>query len=139
VVYRVDNGRALFLLIRDSYGNWGFPKGHVEGQERADIAAMREVMEETGLRSLRLVGRVAAIEWFFRFRGSLVHKDCEFFLMESETSVTRPQKSEGITDCLWTDADEALSRIVYENARGVLRAAAAMVASGNTGSVAPSR
>jgi 8-oxo-dGTP pyrophosphatase MutT (NUDIX family) len=75
VVYRVDNGRALFLLIRDSYGNWGFPKGHVEGQERADIAAMREVMEETGLRSLRLVGRVAAIEWFFSFGGYQGHKE----------------------------------------------------------------
>jgi 8-oxo-dGTP pyrophosphatase MutT (NUDIX family) len=135
----MDNGRPLFLLIRDSYGNWGFPKGHLERDERADVAALREVMEETGLRSLRLVGRVASIEWLFRFHGSLVHKDCEFFLMESETAVTRPQQSEGITDCLWADADEALSRIVYENARGVLRAAAAMVAASAAGSAAPSR
>jgi 8-oxo-dGTP pyrophosphatase MutT (NUDIX family) len=22
--------RPLFLIIRDSYDNWGFPKGHVE-------------------------------------------------------------------------------------------------------------
>ena len=135
----MDNGRPLFLLIRDSYGNWGFPKGHVERDERADVAALREVMEETGLRSLRLVGSVATIEWFFRFRGSLVHKACEFFLMESETAVTKPQRSEGITDCLWTDAEEALSRIVYENARGVLRSAAAMVASRAARSVARSR
>ena len=30
VVYRVHEGHALFLLIRDSYQNWGFPKGHLE-------------------------------------------------------------------------------------------------------------
>ena len=30
VVYRVEGGRPLFLLIRDSYRNWGFPKGHLQ-------------------------------------------------------------------------------------------------------------
>jgi 8-oxo-dGTP pyrophosphatase MutT (NUDIX family) len=136
IVYRMDEGRPLFLLIRDSYGNWGFPKGHVEPGERADVAALREVKEETGLRSLRILGSVATIEWFFRFRGALVHKTCEFFLMESGNATTKPQKAEGITDCRWTTADEALALIVYENARGVLRAAVAMLASQNAGSVA---
>jgi 8-oxo-dGTP diphosphatase len=124
----MEEGRARFLLIRDSYGNWGFPKGHLERGEPADIAAVREVMEETGLRSLRVVGSIASIEWFFRFRGALIQKNCQFFLMESENATTEPQKSEGITDCRWTEADEAQTLIVYENARGVLRAAVEMVA-----------
>ena len=55
VVVRMDQGRPLFLLIRDSYGNWGFPKGHLERGERADTAALREVMEETGLRSVSVI------------------------------------------------------------------------------------
>jgi dATP pyrophosphohydrolase len=49
VVYRVHEGHALFLLIKDSYQNWGFPKGHLESGERAEDAAMREVREETGI------------------------------------------------------------------------------------------
>ena len=48
VVYRVEGGRPLFLLIRDSYRNWGFPKGHLEKHELPEAAALREVAEETG-------------------------------------------------------------------------------------------
>ena len=40
---------ARFLLIRDSYDNWGFPKGHLEDEETPAEAALRETAEETGL------------------------------------------------------------------------------------------
>jgi len=30
VVFRLDGGHPLYLLIRDSYQNWGFLKGHLE-------------------------------------------------------------------------------------------------------------
>ena len=29
VVYRREGAQPLYLLIRDSYQNWGFPKGHL--------------------------------------------------------------------------------------------------------------
>lgn len=129
VVVRAEDSTTRFLLIRDGYGHWGFPKGHLERGERADTAALREVMEETGLRQLSLVGSIAAIEWRFRFRGRLIQKHCEFFLMESPSGETKPQKSEGITDCRWVTIDEAHQLIDYENARGVLTQANAMVLS----------
>ena len=133
VVFRTVSGEPRFLLIQDSYGNWGFPKGHLERGERADTAALREVMEETGLRSVAVIGSIANIEWFFRFRGALIHKECEFFLMESPAGETKPQQSEGITACDWVGLDDALKRIGYENARGVLRRAHEMVASRSQG------
>ena len=41
VVFRrgpADDGVPRFLLIRDSYKNWGFPKGHLEpGEPRIKI------------------------------------------------------------------------------------------------------
>jgi 8-oxo-dGTP pyrophosphatase MutT (NUDIX family) len=129
VVYRVVDGVPRYLLIRDSYGHWGFPKGHVERGERADTAALREVMEETGLRSVDIAGLIDKIEWFFRFRGALIHKRCDFFLMETTAAETMPQRSEGITACQWTPVDEALDLIEYENARAVLRRADDMVRS----------
>jgi 8-oxo-dGTP pyrophosphatase MutT (NUDIX family) len=128
VVFRMCDGQPLFLLIRDSYGHWGFPKGHLERGERADTAALREVMEETGLRGLTLHRGITAIEWFFRFRGTLIHKRCEFFLMETAAEETKPQKSEGITACRWTTLDEALELIAYENARSVLLSARDLLA-----------
>jgi len=123
VVFRIADGRPLFLLIRDSYGHWGFPKGHLERRERSDSAALREVMEETGLRALTVHGSIETIDWHFRFRGNLIHKHCEFFLMQTALEDTKPQRSEGITACKWSPVDEALALLAYENARAVLRRA----------------
>lgn len=127
VVYRMDtvdgSPRPLFLLIRDSYQNWGFPKGHLERGEPADAAAIREVREEAGVEDVRLVGPIETIDWFFRFRGRLIHKVCHFYLMETESDRTAPQKAEGITACRWVPIEEALESISYANARDVLRKA----------------
>ncbi|HXE61245.1 MAG TPA: NUDIX hydrolase [Gemmatimonadaceae bacterium] len=127
VVYRMVDGVPLFLLIRDAYQNWGFPKGHVERDEGIESAALREVEEETGLHTLTLRAPINTIDWYFRFRGRLVHKICHFFLMESATAATSPQMEEGITACKWLALDEALERVSYANARDVLKRAAELV------------
>lgn len=117
----------LFLLIRDSYRNWGFPKGHLEDGEGPEGAALREVSEETGLGELAVTGAIETIDWYFRFRGRLIHKVCHFYLMRTERASTCPQRSEGITACRWAPFDEAVSLVSYANAREVLRRAHAMV------------
>ena len=127
VVYRLHNGEPMFLLIRDSYKNWGFPKGHLETDEAPDAAAVREVREETGLADVMLDGEIDTIDWFFRFRGKLVHKVCHFFLMRTEVENTTPQRAEGITACRWASFDEATELVSYANARDVLLRANAMV------------
>lgn len=127
VVFRFDGGQALFLLIRDSYQNWGFPKGHIEQGEQPEDAALREVAEETGLGELTVRGSIDRIDWFFRFRGQLIHKHCHFYLMETAESDTSPQHAEGITACKWTPFEEANILISYANARDVLRRAQEMV------------
>ena len=128
IVYRLADGAPLFLLIRDSYQNWGFPKGHVERGERAEDAALREVREETGLRSVEVRGAIDTIEWYFRFRGRLIHKVCHFYLMETADTDTSPQKAEGITACQWVAFDAAWTAVSYANARTVLRRAQDMIA-----------
>ncbi len=130
VVFRVESGKPVFLLIQDAYGNWGFPKGHVERGEGAKTAAVREVMEETGLRALNAIGSIDTIDWWFRLRGRLIHKNCEYFLMQAGPGEPSPQQSEGITACRWTPTDEAMTLIRYENARNVLRRAIEMLSTG---------
>src|SRR5688572_6838403 len=133
IVFRLERGKPRYLLIRDSYSNWGFPKGHLEPGEEPATAAVREVGEETGLRSLLIRGLIDTIDWDFRFRGQAIHKVCHFFLIESRRSRTSPQRAEGITACRWMSFDEALRRVSYRNAREVLRRAHEMV-SGSAGS-----
>ncbi len=118
---------ARFLLIKDSYANWGFPKGHLEDGETPAQAAIRETAEETGLEVLNLHGPIRVIDWHFRFRGRRIHKYCHFFLFESPHGDVCPQLDEGITACRWLVLDEALEVLSYDNARGVLRRAGEMV------------
>lgn len=123
VVYRRMADGARFLLIRDPYGNWGLPKGHIEGDESPSAAAVREVAEETGLEPVTVVAELPSIDWYFRQGARLIHKYCHFFLMESESGDPCPAHDEGITECVWLPFDEAVATITYDNARDVLRAA----------------
>jgi 8-oxo-dGTP pyrophosphatase MutT (NUDIX family) len=127
VFRRVPGEPPRFLLIRDSYNNWGFPKGHLEGDESPAEAALRETAEETGLAKLVLQGPIRVIDWHFRFRGRHIHKYCHFFLFESPDGEACPQLDEGITACQWRPLNEALQVLSYDNARGVLKRAGEMV------------
>jgi bis(5'-nucleosidyl)-tetraphosphatase len=50
-----DNTKKKILMVKNNYHpypecqKWGFPKGHLENDERTDECAMRELYEETGL------------------------------------------------------------------------------------------
>ncbi|MEO5826360.1 MAG: NUDIX hydrolase [Gemmatimonadales bacterium] len=127
VFRRDDDGTPRFLLIRDSYQHWGFPKGHLEDGETPAVAALRETHEETGLEHLVTVGPIRVIDWHFRFRGRYIHKFCHFFLFESPLGEANPQADEGITAVRWEHLDRALEVLSYDNARGVLRRGSEMV------------
>jgi 8-oxo-dGTP pyrophosphatase MutT (NUDIX family) len=127
VVFRRTPEGPLVLLIKDSYRNWGFPKGHLEDGEDATTAAVREIGEETGLADLVLHGPIEAIDWYFRFRGRLIHKTCHFFLFESPAGEATPQRDEGISACRWLLLEDAMRTVSYANAREILRAAGGLM------------
>ncbi len=124
IVRRSGTSGIEVLLIKDSYSNWGFPKGHIEGDETSLEAALRESREETGLKRLHDRVGIGMTDWYFRADDSLIHKFCDYVLFEAEPDVpAEAQAHEGIQDCRWFDPTTALERITYENARHILRLA----------------
>lgn len=51
VLYRLKNGVPYYILVEGSSG-FGFPKGHMEGNENETETALREIWEETGVHAI---------------------------------------------------------------------------------------
>ena len=134
VVFRRGRGAIEVLLIRDPYKNWGLPKGHLERGETGAEAAVREVREETGVECVLSGAALRTIDWYFRRDGVLVHKFCEFYLMECTGGVVSPEAEEGITECVWLPLTDAIATITYDNARTVIEEAARVLEERENGS-----
>lgn len=136
VIYREnprENGLQI-LVIKDGYGNWGFPKGHLEEGETPRAAALRECSEETGLDRLQATEWVGMTDWYFRDGGVVVHKFCDYFLLQAQPGEkARPQRGEGIRACKWMSPRDATKRVTYENARHILERALARMRGGRDG------
>lgn len=124
VVYRRAAEGSEFALIKAG-GRWSFPKGNIEKGETAEVAALREISEETGLPldRLRIVRRLPDVEYAFRWTGMLVFKTVHNFLVEFEGDASfNPQLSE-IEEVAWFQAEAARRTISFRNAKETLDAA----------------
>ncbi len=110
---------ALIATKRKS--RWGLPKGTVDEGEQPEQTAVREVLEETGLRAEVLIP-LRSIEYYFRAGAGLVHKNVDFFLMRYVGGQLRPQLSE-VDDVQWFALEEAISRSSFQSERKVLEQA----------------
>ena len=120
VVVRALAGSWHALLIKDPYGKWSLPKGHMEGGESLRETAVREVEEETGIRPEVVGPKIDTVDWIFRDGDETIHKYCTFFLMRSRTGEAVPQSEEGITACVWFPVRDAAFRVAYADTREVV-------------------
>ncbi len=120
VVVRWLAGSWHALIIKDPYGNWSLPKGHIEAGESLRETAAREVEEETGIRPEVVGPKIDTVDWTFRHGAETIHKFCTFFLMRSRKGNAVPQRDEGITACAWLPIRDAATRIPYKDTRDVV-------------------
>lgn len=82
----VFNGDKV-LVLRNLKGVGVFPKGHVELGESHEQTALREVLEETGLRA-RIVGKAGMSSFhFYSYLDKAVHRKIVYWF-EMETTDT---------------------------------------------------
>ena len=109
---------------------WTLPKGWVEPGETHQMAALREIHEETGIEGA-IEGDLDSIEYWFFSRDDRVriHKVVHFFLVRYVTGDTAQHDHE-VAEAVWLPVERALDRMTYPNERQVVRKALAMLAAG---------
>lgn len=121
-VISVRNGSPHVALIATrGRTRWGLPKGAVAEGETSQQAAVREVLEETGLQA-EIVKLLDTIEYFFRAGDTLIKKRVDFYLMRYVAGELTPQLSE-VDDVEWVELGEAIQRASFDSERKLLEIA----------------
>ncbi len=85
------------LLLRKYNGDWVLPKGRVEKGEKLHTAALREVLEESGVKGeiIQYIGKVN-----YKYKNlkedEIVSKTVHWYLMTSHNMNCVPQKEKGL-------------------------------------------
>ena len=109
------------LIATRGKTRWGLPKGAVSPGETSEAAALREVLEETGLRA-DIVKPLDTIEYFFRAGDTLIKKRVDFYLMTHTGGELAPQLSE-VDDVEWVELSEAIRRASFASEKKLLESA----------------
>jgi 8-oxo-dGTP pyrophosphatase MutT (NUDIX family) len=119
VIFRKENSKNLFLLLRYPSGHWDFVKGKMEKDESTHETAVRETKEETGITNIMFLENFEEwIEYNFQFQGELVQKKVVFFLAETKTKEV--EISHEHLDYTWMDYNTAMEKTTFDNAKTVL-------------------
>lgn len=119
VVYRKNNGEIEYLLLESQNKGhfWGFPKGHVEGNETLEDTAKREIKEETQL--------VLPIDTSFHVyteydlpNGN--RKQMTLYTADLTQSEDIHLQAEEIKNCGWFNYADARERLTYDNLKQLL-------------------
>lgn len=120
IVFREGVPHVAMIATRGRT-RWGLPKGAVAAGETSEQAALREVLEETGLEA-KIIKPLDTIEYFFRAAGALIHKRVDFYLMDYIGGELTPQLSE-VDDVEWVALSNAIDRASFDSEKKLLEMA----------------
>jgi len=98
-----QNSEILFIYRNKK---WDLPKGKAEKNENISQTALREVIEETGIKNLTIVKPIEKTYHIFKKGSKHYLKSTYWFEMTSDyDGKFKPQKKEGISRVEWIDKE----------------------------------
>jgi 8-oxo-dGTP pyrophosphatase MutT (NUDIX family) len=93
----------------------GLPKGHLDGNESPEQAALREIREETGV-TVELIEELGEVDYDYERKPIRVAKRVRFYLCEYRSGDLADHDHE-IEDARWMALDQAASALTYAGER----------------------
>jgi len=115
-------GETLFIFRR---GFWDLPKGKIDMGEKKKAAAIREVEEETGIKSIELGKKFYTTRHVYKLsNGRRALKKSFWYAMKAPNQKLIPQTAEDITEAKWLKFNQIYNskRPIYKNIEDVMEA-----------------
>ena len=119
VVFTKDAEGIKYVIIESKEGFFGFPKGHVEKNETEVETAIREVLEETGLRVELLDDFRTEDSHQFKRNGAARMKHVVYFLAKFSNQIPVAQETE-LNSIHLMNYETALSSFQFESSKRIL-------------------
>jgi 8-oxo-dGTP pyrophosphatase MutT (NUDIX family) len=132
VVVRRLRGRWMIAAIQPAGRKvpvWALPKGIVGSGEKPEEAALREVVEETGV-DARLVTKLGDVRYVYTWAGERVFKVVSFYLLRyrrGRLGDIAPEQKIEVTDARWFPLEEAPRVLAYKGEREMAEKALAFI------------
>ena len=120
----VDHAAVIARRNRAGRLEWCLPKGHLEGEETPEEAAVREIAEETGIQGT-VRQRLGVIDYWFSGDDRRVHKVVHHFLLGAvggDLSVEGDPDGEA-EEAAWVPVADLHDVLAYPNERRLAEAA----------------
>ncbi|WFA09167.1 NUDIX hydrolase [Tissierella sp. Yu-01] len=113
-------GNAI-LLLKKYNGDWVLPKGRLERGENIKSAALREVLEETGVKG-EILDYIGAVHYNYKNlkENEIVCKTVHWYLMKSNSMECTPQRKEGFIDAMYVHVDKAKDLVRYADEKKII-------------------
>ncbi len=112
------------LLLKKFNGDWVLPKGKVKEGEDIRDAALREVLEESGVKA-EIVKYTGMVHYTYKSlkENETVYKTVHWYLMETNSMESVPQKKEGFIEATFVHIDRATDLVKYDDERKIIKKA----------------
>jgi 8-oxo-dGTP diphosphatase len=116
ILRKTDKGNLKVLVAhRPQYDDWSFPKGKADKGESSAETAVREILEETGLRC-----RIVAPLTTTRYRVGSGMKEVEWFVMRPLPDSPGFKKNNEVDTIKWMGRKAARKLLDYDHDRGLI-------------------